>query len=338
MPRPGRGNMRKVAGPMVGLFASLGIALALASGSAIAQSGYPDKPIRILVGFSPGVAPDITSRLLADRFNETWAKGVVVENVTGAGGNLAVERTAKSPPDGYTLAMGGNAALVINPNLIDKLGYDPVKDFTYIAQIFIVPNILVVTPDVPAKTIQELVGLGKAKPDYFVAGHAGVGTSQHLGGELLVAMTGVKIQQVPYRGSTAVLPDLMGGRLNIFFGNIAIVLPLVREGKLRAFGVTSRQRSPQIPELPTMEELGYPGFEATAWFGLMAPAGTPRPIIDKLHAETVRLLALPDVKAKLEGLGVQLVGNTPAEFAALIKTETPAWAKVIKQAGIKVSD
>jgi tripartite-type tricarboxylate transporter receptor subunit TctC len=260
----------------------------------------------------------------------------VVENVTGAGGNLAVERTAKSPPDGYTLAMGGNAALVINPNMMDKLGYDPLKDFSYITQVFIVPNILVVPPDVPAKTIQELIALGKAKPDYFVAGHAGVGTSQHLGGELFMAMTGVRIQQVPYRGTTAVLPDLMGGRLNIFFGNITNVLPLIREGKLRAFGITSRKRSPQIPELPTMEELGFPGFDATAWFGLMGPAGLPRPIVDKLNAETVKVLAQPDVRAKLEGLGVQLVGNTPEQFAEIVKSELPMWGKVLKDAGIKM--
>src|SRR3954470_16857414 len=303
---------------------------------ASAQSGYPDKPIRILVGFPPGVAPDITSRLFADKFNETWAKGVVVENVTGAGGNLAVERTAKAPPDGYTLAMGGNAALVINPNLMDKLGYDPLKDFSYITQVFIVPNILVVPPDVPAKTIQELVALAKAKPDYFVAGHAGIGTSQHLGGELFMAMTGVNIQQVPYRGTTAVLPDLMGGRLNIFFGNITNVLPLIREGKLRAFGITSRKRSPQIPELPTMEELGFPGFEATAWFGLMGPSGLPRPIVDKLHDEAVKVLAQPDVRAKLEGLGVQLVGNTPEQFSEIVKSELPMWGKVLKDAGIKM--
>jgi tripartite-type tricarboxylate transporter receptor subunit TctC len=318
---------------LIGLVA----ALLLAFGAlAVAQSGYPDKSIRILVGFSPGVAPDITSRLFADRFNESWARGVVVENVTGAGGNLAVERTAKSPPDGYTLAMGGNAAVVINPNLIDKLGYDPLKDLSYITQVFIVPNILVVPPDVPAKTIQELIALAKAKPDYFVAGHAGVGTSQHLGGELFMAMTGAKIQQVPYRGTTAVLPDLMGGRLNIFFGNITNVLPLVREGKLRAFAVTSRQRSPQIPELPTMEELGFPGFDATAWFGLMAPAGTPRPIVDKLHDEAVKVLAQPDVHAKLEGLGLQLVGNTPEQFTELVKNELPMWGKVLKDAGIKM--
>jgi tripartite-type tricarboxylate transporter receptor subunit TctC len=309
--------------------------LALANGFAVAQSGYPDKPIRILVGFSAGVAPDVTSRLFGDKFNETWAKGVAVENVTGAGGNLALAQVAKAAPDGYTLAMGGNAALVINPNLMDRLGYDPIKDFAYITQVFIVPNLVVVPPDVPVKDIKELIALAKAKPDYFVAGHAGVGTSQHLAGELFMAMAGVKIQQVPYRGTTQVLPDLMGGRLNIFFGNISNVLPLVREGKLRAFAITSRQRSPQIAELPTMEELGFPGYEATAWFGLQAPAGTPKPIVDKLHDETVKVMAQPDVRKKLESLGLQLVGNTPEAFLDIVKRETPMWGKVIKDAGIR---
>ena len=314
------------------------LTLCLAAGEACAQAAYPEQPIKIIVGFPPGVAPDITSRLLGDKFTETWGKPVVVENVAGAGGNIAVERVAKAAPDGYTLVMGGNAALVINPNLFARLPYDPVQDFAYITQCFIVPNILVVRPDVPARTIQELIALAKAQPDYLIAGHAGVGTSQHLGGELFKVMAGVRIQQVPYRGSTGVLPDLLAGRLNIFFGNITNVLPLIREGKLRAFGITSRKRSPNIPELPTMEELGFPGFDATAWFGLMAPAGTPQPVIDKLHKETVRVLALPDVKGKLEGLGVQLVGNTPAEFLALVKTELPQWGKVIKEAGIKLSD
>jgi tripartite-type tricarboxylate transporter receptor subunit TctC len=323
--------MRRIAGLAVAL------ALGAASGQAMAQANYPDKPIRILVGFSAGVAPDVTSRLFGDKFNETWAKGVVVENVTGAGGNLALAQTAKAPPDGYTLVMGGNASLVINPNLM-KLGYEPIKDFAYITQVFIVPNLVVVPPDVPAKNIQELIALAKAKPDYFIAGHAGVGTSQHLGGELFMAMTGVKFQQVPYRGTTQILPDLLGGRLNLFFGNISNVLPLVREGKLRAFGITSRKRSPQIPELPTMEELGFPGFEATAWFGLMAPAGTPRPILDKLHQETIKVMAMPDVRNKLESLGLQLVGNTPAEFSGLIEKETAAWGKVIRDAGIKPAE
>jgi len=322
--------MKRIAGF---LMLALGFSCALA----LAQSNYPDKPIRILVGFSAGVAPDITSRLFGDKWNETWARGVAVENVTGAGGNLAVAQLAKAAPDGYTLAMGGNAALVINPNLIDRLGYDPIKDFTYITQVFIVPNILVVPPDVPARDIKELIALAKAKPDYFIHGHAGVGTSQHLGAELFMSMTGVKIQQVPYRGTTQVLPDLMGGRLNIFFGNISNVLPLVREGKLRAFAITSRKRSPQIPELPTMEELGFKNFDATAWFGLMGPAGLPKPIVDKIHAEATKVMAQPDVRQKLEGLGLQLVGNTPAELAEIVRNEMPMWGKVIKDAGIKAA-
>jgi tripartite-type tricarboxylate transporter receptor subunit TctC len=193
-----------------------------------------------------------------------------------------------------------------------------------------------VTPDVPAKDIHELITLAKARPDYLVAGHAGIGTSQHLGGELFMAMTGVKMQQVPYRGTTQVLPDLMGGRLNIFFGNISNVLPLVREGKLRAFGITSRQRSPQIPELPTMEELGFHGFDATAWFGLMAPAGTPQRIVERLQVEATKVMARPEVRSKLEGLGLQLVGNTPAQFAAIVRTEMPMWGDVIRKAGIKM--
>ena len=304
---------------------------------AVAQSGYPDKPIRILVGFSAGVAPDVTSRLFGDKWNQTWAKGVTVENVTGAGGNFAVAQVAKAAPDGYTLAMGGNASLVINPNLMDKLGYDPVKDFTYITQVFIVPNLVVVPPDVPAKDIKELIALAKAKPDYFVAGHAGIGTSQHLGGELFMSMAGVKFQQVPYRGTTQILPDLLGGRLNLFFGNISNVLPLVREGKLRAFAITSKKRSPQIPELPTMEELGFKDYEATAWFGLMGPAGLPKPIVDKIHDETAKLLAQSDVRQKLESLGLQLVGNTPTEFLDIVTKEIPMWGKVVKDAGIKAA-
>ena len=321
--------MKRTLGPAAAL------ALGLLSVPAAAQSSYPDKPIHILVGFLAGVAPDVTSRLMGDKFTENWTKGVIVENVLGAGGNIAVDRTAKAAPDGYTLAMGGNASLVINPNLMDKLPYDPLKDFAYITQVFIVPNLLVVRADSPAKSVEDLVKLAKADPNYLIAGHAGVGTSQHLGGELFKKMAGVQMQQVAYRGTPGVLTDLLGGRLNVFFGNISNCLPLVREGKLRAFGITSRKRSPQIPELATMEELGYKGFDATAWFGLIAPAGTPQPIIDKLHAETVKVIAQPDVKEKLERLGLQLVGNTPAQFLDIVKTETPAWGKVIKDAGIK---
>jgi tripartite-type tricarboxylate transporter receptor subunit TctC len=323
---------------MMRVITAIAAALApwLAVGAAQAQGNYPDKPIRIIVGFVAGVAPDVTSRLMGDKWNETWAKGVVVENVTGAGGNLAVERVAKAAPDGYTLLMGSNSSLVINPNLYDRLPYDPIKDFAYITQVFIVQNLLVVRADSPAKSVQDLIALAKADPNYLVAGHAGVGTSQHLATELFKKMAGVQIQQVPYRGTPQVLPDLLGGRLNMFFGNISNCLPLVREGKLRAFAVTSRQRSSQIPELPTMEELGFSGFEATAWFALMAPAGTPPPILDRLHHETTKVLAMPDVRQKLERLGLTLVGNTPAQIAEIVRTETPAWGRLIKDAGIKL--
>ncbi len=235
--------------------------LALMAGGVGAQTSYPEQPVKIVVGFSPGVAPDVTSRLLGDKFTEAWGKPVVVENVTGAGGNIAVERVAKAAPDGYTLLMGGNASLVINPNLFAKLPYDPAKDFAYITQIFIVANVLVVRPDVPANNIAELIALAKARPDYLIAGHAGVGTSQHLAGELFKMMAGVNMQQVPYRGTTAILPDLLAGRLNIFFGNITNLVPLIRDGKLRAFGITSLKRSPLLARPAHHGRAGIPRLQ-----------------------------------------------------------------------------
>ena len=313
------------------------LALLLAAGAA-AQSIYPEKPIRILVGFTPGVAPDITARILADRFTQTWGKPVVVENITGAGGNIATDRVAKSPPDGYTLLMGGNASIIFNPSLYQKLPFDPVKDFAPITQIFIAANILSVPNDSPAKSLAELVALLRAQPGKFTYGHAGVGTSQHLGGELFKHMAQLDLQPIAYRGSTAILPDLVAGRLTLCFCNVVNVMPLAREGKLRAFAVTSLKRSGTAPDLPTMAESGFPGFEAVPWFGLMAPAGTPAPIIDKLYRETVRVLAVPDVRKRLEELGLDVIGSSPAEFAALIRAEIPQWAKVIKEAGIKASE
>jgi tripartite-type tricarboxylate transporter receptor subunit TctC len=319
-----------------GLLAALA-ALSI-SGAALAQTGYPDKPIRILVGFTPGVAPDITARLLADKFAEAWGKPVVVENVTGAGGNIATDRVAKAAPDGYTLLMGGNSSIVINPSLYERLPFDPIKDFAPITQVFVAANILVVQPDFRAKSLPELIALVRAEPGKHTYAHAGVGTSQHLAGELFKSMARLDIQPVAYRGSTAVMPDMLAGRLSIFFGNVVNVLPLVREGKLRAFAVTSIKRSAVAPDLPTMAESGFPGFEAVPWFGLMAPAGTPGPIIDKLHRETVRVLALPEVRKRLEELGLDVIGGSPAELAAVIRSETPHWAKVIKEAGIKLSE
>jgi tripartite-type tricarboxylate transporter receptor subunit TctC len=314
------------------------LALALVANGAWAQTSWPEQPIRILVGFTPGVAPDITGRLLADKFSETWGKPAVVENVTGAGGNIATERVAKAAPDGYTLLMGGNASLIFSASMYDRLAYDPIKDFAPVSQIFIAANVLVVHPDVPAKTLPELIALARAQPGKLTYAHAGAGTSQHLAAELLKSTAQIDIQPVAYRGTTALLPDLLAGRVTMSFANIVNAAPLIREGKLRAFAVTSLKRSAVAPDLPTMDESGYPGFEAVPWFGLMAPAGTSPAIIDKLHRETVRVLALAEVRKKLNDLGLDVVGGTPAEFSAVIAREIPQWATVIKAAGIKLSD
>ena len=314
------------------------LSLCLTAADATAQVSYPEQTIRILVGFPPGVAPDITGRILAERFTQAWGKSAVVDNVPGAGGNIATERVAKAPPDGYTLLMGGNASLIFSPSMYDKLAYDPIKDFAPISQIFIAANVLVVHNDVPAKTLPELIALARAEPGKLTYAHAGAGTSQHLAAELLKSLTGIDIQPVAYRGTTALLPDLLAGRVTMSFANIVNVVPLIREGKLRAFAVTSLKRSAVAPELPTMAESGYPGFEAVPWFGLMAPARTAPAIIDKLHRETVEALAPPDVRRKLTELGLDVVGNSPAELSAVIAREIPQWAKVIKGAGIKLGE
>jgi tripartite-type tricarboxylate transporter receptor subunit TctC len=318
------------------VFAALTVLLA--ANHVAAQSSYPNRVVRILVGFTPGTAPDVSARLLASKFSESWGVAVAVENVTGAGSNIATDRVAKSPPDGYTLLMGGNSALVISPSLYEKLPYDPVNDFAPISQVFVAANILAIHPDVPAKTLQELIALARVQPGKLTYGHAGIGTSQHLAGELFKYMAHVDVQPVAYRGSTAVVPDLLAGRLTMFFGNIVNVLPLVRDGKLRAFAVTSLKRSALAPDLPTMSESGFPGFEAVPWFGLMAPAGTPADIIDKIYRETVKDLALPDVRKTMQEQGLDIIGNSPKELAAVIRSETPQWAKVIKDAGIKASN
>jgi tripartite-type tricarboxylate transporter receptor subunit TctC len=318
------------------LFAGL-LAL-LAAQMASAQSTYPNRPVKILVGFTAGTAPDLAARILADRFAEVWGTPVVVENVQGAGSNIATERVAKAAPDGYTLLMGGNSALVINPSLYETLPFDPIKDFAPISQVFIAANVLAVPPDVPARTVAELVALAKAQPGKLSYAHAGVGTSQHLGAELFKYMAHIEIASVPYRGTTALMPDLLAGRITMSFANIVNVLPLAREGKLRALAITSIKRSPLAPDLATMAESGFPGFEAVPWFGLVAPAGTPKEVLEKLHAETVKTLALPEVRRKFDELGLDPVGNTPAEFAAIIRKEAPEWAKVIKDAGIKLGN
>jgi tripartite-type tricarboxylate transporter receptor subunit TctC len=318
------------------LFAALLVLLTAQTASA--QSAYPNRPVKILVGFTPGTAPDLAARILADRFAEVWGTPFVVENIPGAGSNVATERAAKAAADGYTLLMGGNSSLVINPSLYETLPFDPLKDFAPISQVFIAANVLAVPTEVPVKSVAELVALAKAQPGKLSYGHAGVGTSQHLGAELFKYMAKVDIASVPYRGTTAMMPDLLAGRITMSFANIVNVLPLAREGKLRPLAITSIKRSTLAPDLPTMAESGFPGFEAVPWFGLVAPAATPKDVVEKLYGETVRTLALPEVRKKFDELGLEPVGSTPAEFTAIIRKEMPEWAKVIKDAGIKLGN
>jgi tripartite-type tricarboxylate transporter receptor subunit TctC len=317
---------------------TIALSMLLTAGTAIAEGSYPEQPVHILVGFTPGVAPDVAARLLADKLAEALGKPVIVENVTGAGGNIGAIRVAKAAPDGYTLGMVGNGSLIFSPSMYEKLGFDPVKDFAPISQIFVAANVLVVPNDSPAKTLPELVALARAQPGKLTYAHAGAGTSQHLAAELFKSMAHVQIEPIAYRGTTVLLPDLLAGRVSMSFGNIVNVLPLVRDGKLRAFAVTSIKRSGIAPDIPTMAESGYPGFEAVPWFGLMAPAGTPPAIIEKLHRATAKIMAMPEVRKKLNDIGADAIGGTPAELAAVIERELPQWAKVIKAAGIKASE
>ena len=314
----------------------LAAGLVLAVGTAAAQGSYPEQTVRILVGFSPGVAPDITARLLAEKLSAAWAKPVVVENVTGAGGNIATDRVAKAAANGYTLGMLGNGSLVFSASMYEKLAYDPLKDFAPITQVFVAANVLVVPSDVPARALPELVALLRAQPGTYA--HAGIGTSQHLAAELFKSMAGVDVRPVAYRGTTAMLPDLLAGRVTLSFANVSNVMAPVREGKLRAFAVTSVKRSAAAPDLPTMIESGYPEFEAVPWFGLMAPAGTPAAIVDRLNRETLKAMAMPDVRKRLTDLGLDVITGSPAEFQAALEREIPRWARVIKPLGIKGSE
>jgi len=304
---------------------------------ACAQTGYPDHAVRMVVGYAPGGPLDIIARILSERFAQMWGQPVVVDNLTGASGNIAAERVAKAVPDGYTLFVASNAQLIINPSLYKNIPYDSDKDFVLISQAVFTPNILVVPNDLPVKNVQELVAYAKAHPGLTFAS-AGVGTTQHLAGEMFKAMAHIDIQHVPYRGAALVVTDLLGGRLSMFFGAASATIPLVRDGKVRALAVTSENRFPGLPELPTMIESGFPGFVSVLSIGLIAPAGTPPAIVEKIHQDAVKVVSDPDAKKKLAAIGMETVGDTPAEFTAAMKAQKPQWAKLIKDAGIKVAE
>ncbi len=311
----------------------LGLSVLLLCGTA-AQATYPERPIHLVVGFPPGSQPDMVARLLGEKLAGALGKAVVIENVTGAAGNIAADRLAKATADGYTLGLLSQTHLVVNPNLYN-LPFDPVRDFAPVSQVARSPNILVVHNAVPARSVGELVSLAKANPGALTFASSGSGSGTDMAAESFKSAAAIDITQIPYKGVVAAIPDLISGRVTMMFSPIPVVLPAVRAGKLRALAVTSAKRTPAAPDLPTVAESGYPGFEATNWYAVLAPARTPAPIVGKLHAEIVKALAHPELRGKLGELGLEIIGNSPAELAAAIKEELPRWAQVIRQAGIK---
>lgn len=319
--------------------ATLAIALVLAlatGGVTAARPAYPEKPIKIVTINAPGGPADILARLIGDKLTAAWRQPVVVEPMVGAAGNLAVGYVAKAAPDGYTLVMSGDAAVTTNVSLYKNLPYDPQKNLAPITQVVATPNILTVHPDVPAKTVQELVALAKSQPGKLTYAHGGVGFSTHLSGQVFNIMAGTSIQHVPIRTSATQITELLTNRVNMCFCNISQVLPLIRDGKLRGLAVTSLTRAPQAPDLPTMDETGFPGFDVTSWFALLAPAGTPAAVIAKLHSEVVQILTQPEMRERLIGMGMQVVANSPTELATVIRTQIEARRKLIDAAKIEL--
>ncbi|MCA0249034.1 MAG: tripartite tricarboxylate transporter substrate binding protein [Proteobacteria bacterium] len=299
---------------------------------AAAQTNWPEKPVKLVVGFTAGSATDVTARLFAQKFTEAWGQPVVVENIAGNSGAIGVDRVAKATPDGYTLMWSGNAAITILPSM-QALPFDPLKDLTPISTSLVMPSVFVVNNDLPVKSIAELIAYAKANPGKLSYGTPGVGTPQHIAGELFAHLAGIKMVHIPYRGAN--LTDVMSGVVPVGIQNAGAAMPLVRDGRVRGIAVTSLKRTASAPDLPTLAEQGFPGFEATSWFALMGPAGLPKPIVDKVRAESLKALADPELKKKIAAMGLDLVGSTPEETRAAIAADIPKWAKVIKDAGIK---
>jgi len=308
-----------------------GAALLLAASMTLAQA-YPARPIRIVVPFPPGGASDVTARMLADKFASSWGANVVVDNRTGASGIIGTDIVAKAAADGYTLGFVA-LSFAINPS-IHKLPYDANRDFTFITVVASNPLALVVANNVPAKSVKELIDLAKAKPDGLSFASSGTGTSPHMSAELFKLLAGVRILHVPYKGSTAAHPDLLGGRVSMMIDPVAAILPHIRAGRVRALGVTSKKRSAELPDVPPVAD-AVPGYESTSWVLIMGPAKIPPAIAGRLHQETVRALALPDVKERLARMGSDIVGSSPAEARAFVRAELEKWAKTVKAAGIK---
>jgi tripartite-type tricarboxylate transporter receptor subunit TctC len=309
-------------------------AMTLAASGAMAQA-YPDKPIHLVVTFTTGGAPDIIARLIGEKLTAAWNVPTIIDNKPGAGGNTGADSVAKAAPDGYTVVIGTVGTHSINGALYKKMPYDMVKDFTPITLLATTPNMLVINNDVPAKNVKELVALGK-KDGKMTFASSGSGTSIHVSGELFKSMTGMPMEHIPYKGRAGAIPDLLGGRVTMMFDNMPSSLPLVKEGKLRAIGVTSAKRSAAAPDIPTIAEQGLPGFEAVSWFALFGPANMPKAVTDKLSAEVGKIMKSPEVSKKLLDIGLEPAPGTPAELAAYQQKEITKWAKVVKDSGATV--
>ena len=314
-------------------FIAFALAFALHAG---AQEAYPAKPIRLVVPFPPAGGTDVLSRAVAQSIATSNKWTIVVENRPGAGGNIGLEAAAKSPPDGYTIAMGQTANLAVNPALYAKMPFDPLKDFAPIALVSSQPLVLVVAAHSPHKSLKDVVDAAKAKPGALNMGSAGNGTIGHIGGELFQRRAGVKFAHIPYKGAGPVVTDLMGGSVDLFFANTQSVAGQIAGGKLRAIAVASPKRLEILPDVPTIAEQGYPGFEAATWSGLVAPAATPKPIVDRLNAEVVKALNSPETRQKLRDDGSTPLGGTPQQFADFLKAEHAKWGAVVREAGIKL--
>jgi tripartite-type tricarboxylate transporter receptor subunit TctC len=319
------------------VIATLALALGLAQVSA-QTSRYPDRPIKILVGFAAGGGTDVAARILAQKLTEGLGQSVLVENRPGASGMIADEAVAKSPPDGYTLMMGTQTTLAVAPNLYRKFGLDPAKEFVGVSMTGISPLVLVVHPSSPAHSVKDVIAMAKAKPGALNFASGGVGTTPHMAGELLALEAGLKIVHVAYRGEAPAINDLLGGQLHFMFANLSATIGNVKAGTLRALAVTSAQRTPAAPDIPTVAETALPGFDAATWFALVAPAGTPRDIVGRLNAEVKRQLVLPETKQRFVELGMSSEVSTPEELDVYIKSEIAKWSKVIKEAAIPAAD
>lgn len=312
-------------------------ALAIFAGSAHgAETGYPNKPIRLVVPFPPGGTTDVIGRLIGQQLSTRLGQQFVIDNRPGAGGSIGTDIVAKAPADGYTLLLGTVATHSINPSLYARLPYDAVKDFAPISLLATLPNVLVVNPSLPVRSVRELVALAKAKPGTLTFASGGNGTTHHLSGELFKRMAGVDMTHVPYKGNAPAIADVLGGQVSMMFDNIGNSLPHIKAGKLRALALTGAVRAPVLPSLPTLTELGFAGFNITSWFGLFAPAGTPQPIVERLNTEVNRALHDNQVRGLLASEGIEAQVDTPEQFRLFLQAEAVRWAKLVKESGAHI--